>query len=117
MEKVKLLEMRKFKGFSQKQIADKLNMSVSNYNRYEKGHLPLDEPQWNKLAKILDVPLNEIIEFDDKQVIICNDHASASYQGTHNSYNIPKSFIETQQKYIAKLEEENIALKRLLENK
>ncbi|MCL2247489.1 MAG: helix-turn-helix domain-containing protein [Lentimicrobiaceae bacterium] len=45
MEKSKLIEMRKFKGFSQKQIADKLNMSVSNYNRYEKGHLPLDEPQ------------------------------------------------------------------------
>ena len=37
MEKIKLTEARKRKGFSQSHIAEQLCMDVSNYNRREKG--------------------------------------------------------------------------------
>jgi len=64
------------------------------------------------LAKILDVPLEEIFESDEKQVFICNDNASIYNHGTSHIYTVPESLLENQQKYINKLEEEIRELKK-----
>jgi transcriptional regulator with XRE-family HTH domain len=121
MEKTKLLEMRKSKGFSQQYMAEKLNMDVSTYHRRENGQVNIHISEWEKLAKILNVPLSEIYESDEKQVFICNDNTSQNFLGTNNStnniYTVPEALLKTQEKYIAKLEEENKELKRLLEKK
>jgi transcriptional regulator with XRE-family HTH domain len=121
MEKTKLAEMRKFKGFKQEQIAEHLNMAVSCYSRREKGEVNINIYEWEKLAKILNVPLNEIYESDEKQVFICNDNATPNQivtnLGTNNFYTVPESLLKTQEKYIAKLEKENVELKLLLEKK
>ena len=109
--------MRKSKGFSQSQIAEKLYMDVSNYNRRENGQVKINISEWEKLAKILDVPLNEIYESDENQTFICRDSASGNYQGTNHIYSIPEFLLETQQKYIRKLETEIAELKNLLEKK
>lgn len=107
--------MRNFKGFTQKQIAQELCMGITAYNRREKGEVSININQWEKLAEILDVPLREIFEPDEKQVFICNDNTSVNYQGTNHIHSVKESLIETQLKYITKLEEENAALKRLLD--
>ena len=117
MEKIKLLEVRKSKGFSQSQMAEKLCMDVSNYNRRENGQVKINITEWEKLSKVLDVPLNEIYETDENQVFICKDSSSVNYQGTNHIYSIPESLLETQQKYIRKLETEIAELKLLLEKK
>ena len=117
MEKIKLLEARKSKGFSQNQIAEKLFMDVSNYNRREKGQVKMNITEWERVAKVLDVPIDEIYEPEESQMFICKDNASANYQGTNNIYSVPQSLLETQQKYIRKLEEEIAGLKALLEKK
>jgi transcriptional regulator with XRE-family HTH domain len=117
MEKIRLLEARKAKGFSQNQIAEKLCMDVSNYSRRENGQIRINVSEWEKLSKILDVPLNDIYETDEKQVFICRDNASNNYQGTNHIYSVPEFLLETQQKYIRKLEEEIAELKVLLGKK
>ena len=115
MEKNRLYEVRKSKGLSQNFIAEKLCMDVSSYNRREKGQIKIHITEWEKLAKILDVPLNEIFESDENQSFICNDKASPCFLGTNNGpnnfYAVPEALLETQQKYIKKLEEEIAALK------
>jgi len=105
MEQTKLIEVRKSKGFSQQQIAEKLFMDVSGYNRREKGQVKINFVEWENLAKILDVQLDEIYESDEKQVIICKDNASINNQGTNNIYTVPQSLLDTQEKYIKILEE------------
>jgi len=115
MEKIKLLEMRKSKGLSQNQIAERLCMDVSNYNRRENGQVKINIPEWEKLAKILEVPLDEIYESEESQVFICKDNSSVNYQGTNNIYSVPEFLLETQQKYIKRLEEEIVELKGLSE--
>jgi len=118
MEKTKLIEMRKFKGYSQQQIAEQLCMGVSTYNRRENGQVAINIIQWEKLAEILDVPLKEIFENDDKQIFVCKDNASQNTQnnyGTNNYYTIQDTLLENQQKYITKLEEEIAALKQRIE--
>ena len=121
MEKTKLKKMRLFKGFTQQQIADQLCMGHSTYNRREKGETAINIDEWEKLAKILNVSLDEIFESDEKQSFNCNDNASANFLGTNfgtnNIYAVPKELLENQQKYIIKLEKENEELKRLLERK
>ena len=121
MEKTRLKKMRQFKGFTQQQIAAQLCIGHSTYNRREKGETPINRDEWGKLAKILDVPLNEIYEPDENQSFSCNDNALTIHQGTNfganNYYPIPEDLLETQQKYIKKLEKEIEELKHLLEKK
>jgi transcriptional regulator with XRE-family HTH domain len=114
MEKQKLIETRKSKGFSQEQMAKHLHMDVSNYNRSEKGQAKITSNEWEKLATILNVSVEEIFESEEAMIFVCKDNATGNYQGNNHIYSIPEFLLESQRKYIAKLEEENAALKKQL---
>lgn len=121
MEKEKLRRVRKQKGFTQQQIADIIATDVSNYSRKEGGSVKIIHEEWNKIAKFLEVPLEDIFEEEEATVVINNENnvtgdnseIYSSMRDTNNSYNIPNSVIDNLQKYIAMLEEE---IKRLKEN-
>ena len=121
MEKEKLRRVRKQKGFTQQQIADIIATDVSNYSRKEGGSVKIIHDEWNKIAKFLEVPLEDIFEEEEATIIINNENnvtgdnseIYSSMRDTNNSYNIPNSVIDNLQKYIAMLEEE---IKRLKEN-
>jgi len=68
--------------------------------------------EWNKLADILDVPVDEIYEPDDNQIFICKDNSTVHYQGTNHIYSVPEYLLETQRKYIETLENEISKLKQ-----
>ncbi|WP_396148915.1 helix-turn-helix domain-containing protein [Flavobacterium sp.] len=106
MEKIKLKETRENKGLSQKQIAEKLFMDVSNYNRREKGQAKISANEWEKLASILEVPVEDIFESQESMIFICKDNATGNYQGNNHIYTIPEFLLDSQRKYIQKLEEE-----------
>ena len=116
--KEKLIEMRKARGFTQKEMADRLHLEVSGYSRRENGETKIRIEQWVELAKMLAVPLENIYEEDENQSITINDSTVGDYCASSNvqniSINVPESLLETQQKYIRKLEEEIVELKRLV---
>ena len=114
MEKEKLIRRRKESNISQVAIADKLCMDVSCYNRREKGQIRISMQEWNKLADILNVPVDEIYEPDDNQVFICKDNSMVQYtnQGTNNIFSVPEHLLEMQRKYIETLEKEIFELKK-----
>ena len=118
MVKTKLIDVRKSKKISPKHIAEQLDMDVSCYYKRERGEIYIRHEEWEHLAQILDVPFNEIYQSDENQSNICKDKASANVVGTNlgtsNFYTVPENLLETQQKYIAKLEEEIEELKQLL---
>ena len=116
MEKIKLIEARKSKGLSQQQLAEKLCMDVSNYNRREKGQSKVSSSEWEKLASVLEVPVEDIFESEESIFIICKDQSVGINNGTNNVYTIPEFLLESQRKYIQKLEEENTQLKEQLKN-
>jgi transcriptional regulator with XRE-family HTH domain len=105
MKKEKLYYVRKRKGYSQQQMSDFLNMDVSNYQRRESGEKSISGDEWQKLAEVLDVPLGEIFESEEKQVFIFKDNAQNNH-GISNNYAVPEYLLEHQRKYIIKLEEE-----------
>jgi len=118
MEKTKLKEIRNAKRIPQERIAEYLNMSATCYSRRENGQTYIKNEEWLKLAKILDVPLSEIYEPDEKQSNTFKDNISSNIIGTNfgspSIYTVPESLLETQQKYIAKLEAEIEELKKRL---
>ncbi|MGX1024685.1 helix-turn-helix transcriptional regulator [Flavobacterium sp. CS20] len=114
MIKQKLIKARKEKGATQKEIADVLCMGVSNYSRKEKGVLGIRDEEWVKIADFLQIPLEDIYEDDRKQVFICKDQAVGLINGTNNIYTKPEYILESQRKYIEKLEIEIKELKQKL---
>jgi len=113
MEKTKLIEARKRRNISQERMADILSMDVSNYNRREKGTAKISLPEWQKIAEVLEVPIEDIFENEESLVFIFNDNSTGNGNGigNTNNYNIPLSLWESQKKYIDKLEAEIEALK------
>ena len=109
----KLRTIRKQKGYTQQQIADILATDVSNYSRKESGDVRIFDEEWEKLAKALDVSVEDIkeekapqIQHNDKPTL--NDNSSINY----NQYcNVPEYLLENQQEYINLLKEQIKALK------
>lgn len=112
MEKTKLSDARKAKSYSQSYMAEKLFMDVSNYSRREKGQAKISLEEWEKLAEILETPIEDIFQSDESHVFIFRDNAIGNYNGNNTIYSIPEHFLETQRKYIQKLEEEIAELKK-----
>jgi len=112
MEKIRLIEKRKAKGISQNTIADRLCMDVSNYSRRETGQIKISSREWEKLADVLDTSVEDIYESNENQVFVCKDSSTVHYQGTNHIYSVPEYLLETQRKYIERLENEIYELKQ-----
>ncbi|WP_317129595.1 helix-turn-helix domain-containing protein [Chryseobacterium gleum] len=112
----KLRTLRKQKGYTQQQIADLLATDVSNYSRKENGDVKIFDDEWEKLAKVLEVSIEDIKEDKEPNVvqknenITFNDTSSFHQSGIYNC-NVPNYLLENQQEYINLLKEQIKALK------
>lgn len=116
MEKLKTI--RKQKGYTQQQIADILATDVSNYSRKENGDVRIFDDEWEKLAKALDVSVEDIKEEKalqtQNQNSTLNDNSSLNDNASINYNlfcNVPNYLLENQQEYINLLKEQIKALK------
>lgn len=117
MEKTKLINTRNLRGLTQKDVADRLSLDVSTYNRKENGIIKVRQDEWDKLSEILSVPIEDIYESEESHCVVFKDfkgNAVSNYSGTNNIYSIPEFILENQRKYIEKLEEENERLRKEL---
>jgi transcriptional regulator with XRE-family HTH domain len=116
MVKNKLISARKLKGLNQKDMAELASLSQSQYQRREKGDIKISDEEWERFAKVLETNVEDIKEEDTIQQIFNIDNNSVGYNGNNNNfYSIPvhmESLLESQRKYIEKLEQEIETLKR-----
>jgi transcriptional regulator with XRE-family HTH domain len=114
MIKEKLIKTRKQRGYTQQQLADKLSMNKSNYNRREKGEINVSNVEWEKISEVLDVPIEDVYQANEGQVLIFKDNSDCnnnSFGNNNQTYSIPEFILENQKKYIEKLEKEIEELK------
>lgn len=123
MQKEKLLTVRKRKGFTQQQVADAIATDVSNYSRKESGTVKIIQAEWDKLAKFLEVPVEEIYEEEEVKINIenpvFNDSPGANVGNSGFSANnmgyinneLSIEIIKNLQEYISLLKEEISKLK------
>jgi transcriptional regulator with XRE-family HTH domain len=121
MQKEKLRAVRKKKGYTQQQIADILATDVSNYSRKETGDVKIIHEEWNKIAKFLDVPLEEIYEEEAATIINNNNSTFNDSPGSGSNINtfnngLGIDIIKNLQDYISLLKEEINSLNEKLNN-
>jgi transcriptional regulator with XRE-family HTH domain len=122
MQKEKLRTVRKMKGFTQQQMAEAIPTDVSNYSRKESGAVSITQTEWSKLAKFLEVPVEEIYEEEEAKFIfenpVFNDSPGSNIGNitANNVGNITNELsieiIKTMQEYIGLLKEEIERLKK-----
>ncbi|NCT60683.1 MAG: helix-turn-helix transcriptional regulator [Flavobacteriia bacterium] len=105
-----LKEIRKRKGITQRQIAQKMAMEQTTYSKKENGKSPITDEEYIKLADILETSIEEIKR--DNQTSPKNEYCTFN----DNSIGIqivsmPKDVLDVMLKYTAKLEEEISFLK------
>lgn len=117
MVKEKLIKVRKEKKFSQQDIAEHLNISQSQYQRKEKGEAGITENEWERIAKLLEIDVEDIKESSETSNVMNNfDNSSGNFgNNTNNYYNVPEFLLESQKDYISLLKEENQRLKEELQ--
>lgn len=111
MIKEKLIKTRKQRGYTQQQLADKLSMNKSNYNRREKGEINVSNEEWEIISEFLEVPIEDVYQSNEQPIFIIKDNKDCTHFGHYNSYTVPSSLLETQEKYIERLEKEIEELK------
>ncbi len=112
----KLIAQRKKKGITQQEMAKKIGMEQTTYSKKERGVSAITENEWQRFANFLDVAVDDIKEvlqvFPKNENCTFNDNAIGIQM-----INIPANVYEIMQKYIQKLEQENMALKQELKHK
>ncbi|WP_418124552.1 transcriptional regulator [Chryseobacterium sp. PTM-20240506] len=113
----KLRSLRKKRGYTQEYMSNILSTDVSNYCRKESGDVRIFDDEWEKLAKALDVPVEEIKEERVAAVVQNNDNFSdnATANIHCNYYNVPNQVMDNLQDYIKLLKEQVETLKQEVE--
>lgn len=118
MQKEKLRDVRKRKGFTQQQIADIIATDVSNYSRKESGDVSIRKEEWEKIARFLEVPVEEIYQDEEaKQINHFDNNTNSNNIGnvSGNYYcNVPEFLLESQRDLIEILKKENQRLEEEL---
>lgn len=81
-EKIRMV--RETKNWSQEDMAEKLAMSTNGYAKIERGETGLNLPKLERIAKIFDMDLIELLSVSDKSVICLiseNSTHSSNYYG------------------------------------
>lgn len=66
MFKDNLMSLRKMKGLSQEELADKINVSRQTLSKYETGESLPDVEKCKQIADVLDVSLDDLVNYDSK---------------------------------------------------
>lgn len=93
--KEKLKKIRKNK-YTQAVFSELVAMDPSQYNRREKGRIPITDEEWLRFAKVLEVDVKEIKEADSPLVNITHNHGENdhSINGYEIKISVPKSIFE-----------------------
>ena len=66
----KIMELRKKKGLSQEELADKVGVARQTISKWELGETSPDLKQARELSKIFNVSLDELVDNDIKDILV-----------------------------------------------
>ncbi|MEP6465729.1 MAG: helix-turn-helix transcriptional regulator [Parafilimonas sp.] len=104
--KIKIL--REFRNYSQEYMADKLGISQNAYSRIELNKSKLTTDAAEKIAELLQIPLDDLLSKDNPIITFNNNQIAKGY--IYNNFEIQKDLYEN---IISNLQQElNDAKKR-----
>ena len=113
MEYKKLIAARKLKGFTQEKLATQIAMEQTTLSRKERGLSPISDEEWQRIATVLKVPVDEI-----KESFIENSSQNVNCTFTDQSVGIQYVTVPTEiLESLLKAKDEQITLLKELLNK
>jgi transcriptional regulator with XRE-family HTH domain len=97
----KIKKIRELKGYPQKFMADKLNMTPAGYGKIERGETDIAYSKVEEIAKVLEVSTEDLIAFDQQKFF----NSQSNVKGNNNGI-----IINDTSKDVKKLYEDKIAL-------
>jgi len=124
-DKIKFLRI--FKGWSQEELAEKLDMTLNGYAKIENGKVDISLSKLKQLSEIFGVQLSEMIGLSDKNILYFIENHGNSNCGSgvvHHQQNCANTSehlecihkLEKAHLIIEKLEQEIYYLKQMLES-
>ncbi|OUD16230.1 helix-turn-helix domain-containing protein [Thioflexithrix psekupsensis] len=92
-EKIKFF--RRTKGFTQEEIAEKLNITPVAYSNLERGESNISMKRLEEITKAIDIELLDLLSFGEKNVIVLHAdtyNSSNSFLQFLQNVNIPENF-------------------------
>ena|SRR5690554_108494 len=89
----KIKELRIEKKLTQEDLAFELDITQSQYGRLERGECEFDFDKLDKVAKLFQLNPNEIIDFDEKYVLI--NSYNGTYEGNNSNNFISNNFVSS----------------------
>ena len=80
----KIRTLRKARNWSQEEMAEKLNMSVSGYAKIERGETKPHIPKLKEIADVLNVDLSVLL-INDKNVYLISGDNNSNNSNSNNS--------------------------------
>jgi len=113
-------KIREWKNYSQKYMADELNTTQQTYSRYETGEIEMTLNKLKKIAKILEVPVNYILDLDEKAIFNHYKMDSVVQEGNGNNVGTmsrdPKLLEEIKMQFEKRIEEIKIHFNARIED-
>lgn len=120
----KIKKIRDLRGLKQEEVAEKLNITPQAYGKIERNETRLDAERLHQIAEIFGITVEDIQNFDDKNMFVNNLKECENSQGTYfimnnfsdsdKLYPLLEKVITQQQEEIRFLREQ---LAKALENK
>jgi transcriptional regulator with XRE-family HTH domain len=106
-------KFRELRSMTRDTLADELGMSLSGYSKLERGEVEITLSRIHKIAQVLEVTLDQLLNFDASQVF--NVTNNQQVQGLGSKANVINYYGDDyREKYIRVLEQEVERLKRNL---
>ena len=87
---LKLKTMRLLKGWSQEELAEKLNLSLRGYAKIEQGNSDISLTRLQQIADSLEVTLDQLLGLNENNIYHIAEHCTAgnnvNNNGTQNIY-------------------------------
>lgn len=97
--------LREFKNYTQKYIAEQLQISQTAYSKIERDETDVSFSKLNKIAKILGVNINDIINTNDEKLWLSITYGQ-NFDNSHNGIVIKQSISKNEKDLYEKLIEE-----------
>lgn len=110
----KIRFMRKLKGWSQEEMAEKLEMSPNGYANIERGDTDVRLSRLEQIADIFGTNLTELMSFGERSILYyCGDNNTITNQQTLNA--LPEGLTMELQKHQILLEHKDKEIQYLKE--
>jgi len=109
----KIKKIRELRNYTQEYLAQKLQMSQAGYGKIERNESELSYPRLLKIANVLSVSIENIINFNEKMIFsVMHNQTSRDYVVNHG---LPDKERKLYEQIIEQQKEEILFLKKIIE--